>query len=133
MRGIGASEGERLLAEELARLGRAEAELALRRKGDHRLKVSLAAKLRAQTTMTLGWIANRLQMGTRGHLTHLLYRFTSARLPTRPRANSGSHMTMPLTDTFSGSQRGESFNTWEEIPKDCFEGGEKPAKPEGYP
>lgn len=68
------AKAERLLAKELARLGWAEADLALRRKGD-RLKVSLAAKLRAQTTMTLEWIANRLQMGTHGHLTHLLYRY----------------------------------------------------------
>ena len=37
------------------------------------MKVSLAAKLRAETTVTLGWISERLRMGTRGHLTHLLY------------------------------------------------------------
>ena len=36
-------------------------------------KVSLALKLRAETTMTLGWIAQRLHMGTRDHLKHLLY------------------------------------------------------------
>jgi hypothetical protein len=36
--------------------------------------VALAARLRAETTMTLGWIAERLGMGTRGHLNHLLYR-----------------------------------------------------------
>ena len=43
------------------------------RKGSE-FKVRLASKLRAETTMTLGWIAERLHMGTRGHLTHLLYR-----------------------------------------------------------
>jgi hypothetical protein len=26
-----------------------------------------------ETTVTLKWIAERLRMGTRGHLTHLLY------------------------------------------------------------
>ena len=29
--------------------------------------------LRQNTTMTIGWIADRLQMGTPGHLSHLLY------------------------------------------------------------
>jgi len=42
-------------------------------KGDA-AKVALAARLRAETTMTVGWIAERLGMGTRGHLNHLLYR-----------------------------------------------------------
>ena len=37
-------------------------------------KVALAARLRAETTMTVGWIAERLGMGTRDHLNHLLYR-----------------------------------------------------------
>ena len=37
------------------------------------MKVSLAARLRAETTMTVGWIAERLTMGTRVHLNHLLY------------------------------------------------------------
>ena len=66
------AKAERLLAAELAREGWTEADLAGRRKGD-RVKLKLAAKLRAETTMTLEWIAERLQMGTRGHLTHLLY------------------------------------------------------------
>jgi hypothetical protein len=42
-----------------------------RRKGTP-LKVKLALKLRAETTVTLGWFAERLQMGTRGHLANLL-------------------------------------------------------------
>ena len=47
-------------------------ELKARRKGDE-FKVRLAGQLRAQTTVTVAWIAERLHMGTRGHLTHLLY------------------------------------------------------------
>jgi hypothetical protein len=43
------------------------------RKG-HPFKVRLAAKLRAETTVTVSWIAERLAMGTQGHLAHLLYR-----------------------------------------------------------
>jgi hypothetical protein len=38
------------------------------------VKVDLAARLRAETTMTVGWIAERLAMGTREYLNHLLYR-----------------------------------------------------------
>ena len=50
-----------------------EADLKTRPKGDS-VKVALAARLRAETTMTVGWIAERLAMGTRGYLNHLLYR-----------------------------------------------------------
>ena len=38
------------------------------------VEVALAARLRAETTMAVGWIAERLAMGTRGYLNHLLYR-----------------------------------------------------------
>ncbi len=60
-------------AEEL-KLGRwQEADLKTRPKGDS-VKVALAARLRAETTMTVGWIAERLAMGTRGYPNHLVYR-----------------------------------------------------------
>ncbi|MDA1055846.1 MAG: hypothetical protein O3C40_36120 [Planctomycetota bacterium] len=36
-------------------------------------KVALAQRLREETTMTLAWIAERLQMGSKTHLAHLLY------------------------------------------------------------
>jgi hypothetical protein len=35
--------------------------------------VTIAQRLRSETTVTLEWIAERLQMGTRTHLAHLLY------------------------------------------------------------
>ncbi len=38
------------------------------------MKVALAARLWAETTMTVGWIAERLTMGTRAYLNHFLYR-----------------------------------------------------------
>lgn len=44
-----------------------------RTKGDP-VTMALAAGLRAETTMTVGRIAERLVMGTRGYLSHLLYR-----------------------------------------------------------
>ena len=46
--------------------------LLRRRKGDA-FKVRVASRLRAETSVTLNWIAQRMQMGTRGYLTHLLY------------------------------------------------------------
>jgi len=64
---------EHIITEELKRRRWQEAELKKRPKGDA-AKVALAARLRAETTMTVGWIAERLGMGTRGHLNHLLYR-----------------------------------------------------------
>ncbi len=52
---------------------RQEADLKSRPKGDA-VKVALAARWRAETTMTVGWIAERLAMGTRGYLNRLLSR-----------------------------------------------------------
>jgi hypothetical protein len=64
---------EGIIHEELKRKGwRGEKALQERRKGDA-FKVRLAERVRAETTMTLRWIAERLRMGTRGHLPHLLY------------------------------------------------------------
>ena len=63
---------EGLVQEGLKRLGWSEDDLGTRRKGD-RGKVKLAARLRAETTMTVKWIAQRLQMGTWTLVNHLLY------------------------------------------------------------
>src|SRR5207253_6500151 len=52
----------RLLAELLRKMGWTEAELQRRRKGDAG-KARMAARLRAETTMTWVWIAERLAMG----------------------------------------------------------------------
>ena len=67
------AQAELIIAEELKRGRWQEADLKTRPKGDS-VKVALAARLRAETTMTVGWIAERLAMGTRGYLNHLLYR-----------------------------------------------------------
>ncbi len=68
-----AARAERIIAAELKRRRWPEAELRTRPKGDA-AKVAMAARLRAETTQTVGWIAARLGMGTRGHLNQLLYR-----------------------------------------------------------
>jgi hypothetical protein len=58
--------------EGLKRLGWQEEELERRPKGD-REKVKLAIRLRAETAVTMKWIAARLRMGTWTHVNHLLY------------------------------------------------------------
>jgi hypothetical protein len=63
---------QRVLKEELRRLGWGERELSSRPKGDP-AKLEVAVRLRRETTMTLAWIAEQLQMGTKTHLAHLLY------------------------------------------------------------
>ena len=67
----GEAKAERLVREELAKLGWTEADLASRRKG-HPGMVRIARRLRQETTMTLAWIAARLQMGVRTHASNLL-------------------------------------------------------------
>jgi hypothetical protein len=57
---------------ELEKRGWTAEDLETRRKGDAE-KLKMARRLRAQTTMTLAWIAQRLRMGTKTHLAHLLY------------------------------------------------------------
>ncbi len=67
-----AEQAERAVQEGLKRLGWAEADLEIRAKGDAE-KIKLAVRLRAETTATIKWIAQRLQMGTSTYLNHLLY------------------------------------------------------------
>ena len=57
---------------ELKKLGWTGTEFSERPKGGAE-KVRIARLLRQETTMTLGWIAQALHMGTRTHLSHLLY------------------------------------------------------------
>ena len=64
---------ERIVGEELQRLGWGEADLANRRKGDAR-KVAIARRLRRESTMTLRWIAQRLGMGSASMVSHCLRR-----------------------------------------------------------
>ncbi len=64
---------EELLAQELKRRRWKAAELARRRKGDAE-KVRIARRLRQETTMTVSWIANRLNMGATASLANLLRR-----------------------------------------------------------
>ena len=66
------AEAEAIIAAELKRRGWRAEELGRRAKGDA-VKVALAARLRAETVMTVKWMAERLQMGAPGYVNHLLY------------------------------------------------------------
>ena len=66
------AKAERIVAEELRKRRWNPKHLEQRRKGDVE-KVKIAQRLRGETTMTLAWIAERLRMGTKTHLSHLMY------------------------------------------------------------
>ena len=67
IRQSGEQKARRLLESELAKLGWREPELQRRPKGDPQ-KLRMAQRLRKETTMTLEWVAQALNMGTRTHL-----------------------------------------------------------------
>jgi len=67
----GQVKAERIVVQELKRLRWAESELQARRKGDKH-KVALAGRLRRETTMSLKWIAQRLNMGSWTYVSNLL-------------------------------------------------------------
>ncbi len=70
-RETGEQKAERLVAEELRKRRWTEADLVSRRKTDA-AKAKMAARLRAETVMTLDWIARRLQMGCRHTVANCL-------------------------------------------------------------
>ena len=67
------AKAERIVAEELKRLGLGENELNQRRKGDGE-KARIARRVRRETVVTLGWIAARLRMGSVSMVAHCLRR-----------------------------------------------------------
>jgi hypothetical protein len=62
---------ETIISARLTKLGWEKKELAARRKSDPQ-KVALARVVRAQTPMSLKWIAQRLEMGSWTHVSNLL-------------------------------------------------------------
>ena len=63
---------ERIVLGELRKAGWTEARLESSPKG-HRVKVRLALRLRAETTVTYEWIARRVGMGSRSNVSNLVY------------------------------------------------------------
>jgi hypothetical protein len=66
------SHAEGIVVEEMKRRRWGKEELGRRAKGDAG-KVAMAERLRAETAVTVKWIAQRLQMGAPGYVNHLLY------------------------------------------------------------
>ena len=62
---------ERLVVRELKKRGWTEEDLEGRRKTDA-VKVKMAARLRAESVMTMDWIAQRLRMGCRHTVANCL-------------------------------------------------------------
>jgi hypothetical protein len=68
---------ERIVSEELQRLAWPEGSLGAQPKG-HGAKVVIARRLRQETTMSLKWIAQRLQMGSWTYVSNLLNERTAS-------------------------------------------------------
>lgn len=68
----GQEKANRMIDEELKKVEWTEEDLKGRQKGDA-VKVRIARKLRAETTMTLKWIAARLSMGKWTHVSNLIH------------------------------------------------------------
>src|ERR1051326_229849 len=108
---------QRLVGQELKKLGWEESELSRRRKGDKR-KIKIVLRLRRKTTMTLAWIAQRLYMGSRTHLNHLLY-WQNSEKQHEPRGTGDRHCTgyvndeggSPASHSCSGYGSGEVART----------------------
>jgi hypothetical protein len=68
------AKGERIVAEELKRLGWKEKELGVRRKGDP-AKLGIAERLRKETTLSIKDIAARVQLGSSRSANARLHRW----------------------------------------------------------
>ena len=73
------AKAERIVREELKRRRWQEADLSKRAKGDLG-KVRIAGRLRAETLVTVKWIAARLGMGTASYVNNRLYRWRKGTL-----------------------------------------------------
>ena len=82
------AKAQRLIGEALGAGGVTEEQLKDWPKG-HPFKIQLAAQLRAQTTVTVSWLAERLSMGTRGSLAHLLFQHAHAKSGAGPASQLG--------------------------------------------
>jgi REP element-mobilizing transposase RayT len=75
---------ERIIGEELSRLGWSRADLAARRKSDPG-KLALAARLRQETTLSIKGIAARVHLGTSKSANARLHQFMTPLSPADPR------------------------------------------------
>jgi putative transposase len=66
----GQRQAERIIKEMVAVLGSDEAELLSKRKSDWRKRL-IAHRVRQETSVSLGWLARRLGMGSEGHVSRI--------------------------------------------------------------
>jgi len=66
----GQRHAERIIKEMLGALRMAEEEVLSARKGDWRKRV-IAHRVRQHTSVSLGWLAERLKMGSEGHVSRI--------------------------------------------------------------
>ena len=78
-----AAKAERMVAEELGRLGWRETELMTRPKSDPN-KLAMAARLRRETTLSIKAIARRLWLGTSKSANVRLHEWMTPAIPTAP-------------------------------------------------
>ena len=71
---VAEARAERVVREELRRRRWTETDLEQRAKGDQ-IEVAIAVRLRADTLVSVKWIAARLHMGTAGYVNNRLYRW----------------------------------------------------------
>ena len=79
----GRRQAERLIKEMSESLGLREAELLAGRKGDWR-KRAIAQRVRRETSVSLGWLGQRLGMGSEGYVSRMAASVNNLRLPPRP-------------------------------------------------
>ena len=78
------AKAERIIGEELSRLGWSRAELAARHKSDPG-KLALAARLRQETTLSIKGIAARVHLGTSKSANARLHQFMTPLAASDPR------------------------------------------------
>jgi hypothetical protein len=66
------SAAQRIVKSELRKAGWEEEKLGSTPKG-HKVKVGMALRLRTATTVSYGWMAERLRMGSRSNVPNLVY------------------------------------------------------------
>jgi putative transposase len=81
----------RIIAEELERMGWKQSDLSARRRGDPG-KVAIAARLRKETTLPIKWIAARVQIGTSKGAKSVLFRQADGQRKANPASASGAQL-----------------------------------------
>jgi hypothetical protein len=108
---------ELIVQEELQTLGWTEATLAERSKGDAE-KVRIGRRVRAETTVSLRWVAQRLRMGAWGYAAACLAGDQPVAAPPKPRRPTGRPLKKPRKPMPAPAE--PSAVGMEELPVHCL-------------